>query len=372
MDVIIVGAGPVGLVLAFWLITAGIRITMYEGRTFTRGQVLFILREFYDTFPEEVRQRLKNEGIYLHNKNPLVWIDNGRFIDVHISLLQKFMLEHLQKYPNFILIPHFVTLHELRTQAKSRIIIIADGGGKNSVVRSLFSHPYRSIHVANSAVVTYEGKTINRGTRDNRAFERLRDGQHAFIIHRALPHYGHVGVQLSDQTYQWLISLPENQRLEGFFQTPEGKVAEEVLRAGGYIEVMRKAIGVFPIDLRTAKRFYYKRHHRHYFLVGDAAFTTHYFTGMGLNTGMRAARELVSLLKQKSEKWERYNKIGERLRDNLWDHIVPTELVDMSEIVKYCQGAGNIGRCIIAESRAHKNEDIIRKIRKRRLKRENL
>jgi hypothetical protein len=373
MKILIVGAGPTGLILAYWLISRGHVITMYEGRPFIRGQIIYLLPEFYRLLPPSVREKLNIEGGCQKKDSSLICYQQGKWIEVHISLFQLYLLEYLTSpslSKSFTLIHHFASIEDIAKHPE-KVVIIADGGGRSGLLRRLFHHPYRSLHVANSAVITYEGKLDGQCKASLRKFHELIQGQHAFIIHRALPDYGHFGIQLSDQSYRLLQSLPEGKRLDAFFKLPEGDVAEKVMKIAGYKEVKRKVIGVFPIDLRTAERFFFQQFGKSFFVVGDAAFTTHFFSGLGINRGLMCAQQLVKLLSRSSDRWPKYHTKVVKIRDQLWREAVPPHLVDMSEIVQDCQKRGLDGKCIIVKSKTHPDRRRIKKIFRKELKTES-
>lgn len=364
MDVILIGAGPVGLFCSYWLLCFGFNVSVYEGRDFTRQQMLYTLMEHYEAIPAEVRKKLDSKGVCKKNNNPLLCnCEAADKVDIHISSFQTFMLEYLQKNPKFTFHKNFISYEDI-CKMDQKVVIVCDGGGKNSVVHTLFKNPYKTIHIANSAVITY--KATPEGV-ENKRFEELRDDQQAFVIHSSLPDYGQLGVQLTRKTFGLLKKTEEKDLLPVLMSLPEGKVIKKVIDESGLKNFRDVSLGVFPIDLRTAKRFYKKKDEKHFFLLGDSSFTTHYFTGMGFNTGLKSAKELVHILVNKPEKkWEGYNKIERRLRNYLWDNLIPLHLVDMTDIVEECRDCESTGKCIIKKSITRGNKKIKRNLRKRR------
>lgn len=364
MDVIVVGAGPVGLFFSYWLLCFGFNVSIYEGREFTRGQMLYTLMEHYKAIPEQVRRKLDNEGVCKKNNNPLLCnCESPDKIDIRISSFQTFMLEYLLQNPRFKMHKKVVSFKDIE-EMKQKIVVVCDGGGKTSIVHSLFNNPYKTIHVANSAVITYKATPDGQ---ENKRFEDLRNDQQAFVIHSSVPDYGQLGVQLSSKTFEILKKTEENKILDVLLSLPEGKVIKKVVQESGLKNFRDVTLGVFPIDLKTARKFYVQKGGKHFFLLGDSSFTTHYFTGMGFNTGLKSAKQLVHILVNEDEnKWSSYNKIEKKLRNYLWDNLIPLHLVDMTDIVEECQDCESTGKCIIKKSINRANKKIKRNLRRRK------
>src|SRR5262245_6180060 len=68
-DIIVVGAGPVGLMLSLWLMESGRSVILYENRPFIRKQIVYIEKKFWDRVPPIVQNKLEHHGLCRYQKS---------------------------------------------------------------------------------------------------------------------------------------------------------------------------------------------------------------------------------------------------------------------------------------------------------------
>lgn len=422
---VVIGAGPVGLMTCWQLLRAGAHVHLYERRNeFERNQILWMESQFWDMLPPGVRKTLaKKGGMCQYGDNPLVCdVHDGKYVNILLRAFQDAMLHFLQNetfQSSFICsFTQDVSVSFIQKEHKTtRIVIVCDGGGRNSLLNELWrttensplltdqstmnrvsptpaatatklksqsrkssaamtigttetTSPFKSIHVSNAAVITFRAKCPKQLNQSNEEhlvnFLNGKHPQRAFVTYRALPDHGYIGIQLSDESYAILRDAdmargsPETtaQRLLETFKNkvPEGSIFGEVVKECGYTNLRDIAVNLFPIDLRTAKSFHYRISKHHFFVVGDAAFTTHFFTGTGMNRGFLVTTFLVDLLRQekRAHHWVApYIRFTESTRDQLWDGKIPPVLMDERAEIQSClkQHSNSMGACLIAASR---------------------
>ena len=386
--VVVVGAGPVGLMTSLWLLQAGKHVVLCEGRDFTRTQILYMQDEYWASLPTQVRTELEADGACHYDYLTTVCMPTGPRVSVVIKRLQTVVLAHLiAAFPSeFKVVRTVATLELLRNIPGVRIVIVSSGsggsgggGGKTGIAESLWERAtegetpdglYRKIHVANAAVVTFEARQDPAKAESVEAQQFLRGAPQQMVVRsfRALPDYGYVGVQLSERTMRTLERAPHPRLLPIFRLTPEGGVYAKALDTLGFADVRNEKIAAFPIDLRTARQFHFSEGDAQFYLLGDAAFTTHFFTGMGMNLGLDVASRLVELLLDEGSdayRGDLYETLVAEARDSLWDSVVPLVLPDMDAIIAHCMATSDAGSCMVSGAATVPNQAAIQKLQDR-------
>jgi len=405
--------------LAYWLARAGVSVELWESRpVFSRKQILYMSSEFWDAVPDAVKAELGADGACHYDDNPMLCSPQkrGRYVNLLISSFQRHMLDYLTGADDVASRVHLVSgsparLAELLRPPQS-VLIVADGGGRDSLVHDLWSrtapfpkrsvidgswppgsHPFDAIHVAHAAVVTFDAGVDEEVAR-RRDTEQLvwvqEPKQRAALSFRTLPESAYIGVQLSDATAARLHQSrgaddDGGGAMAAFLDTAEGELYADLLTRSGYRDVRNESLSVFPVHLRSAKRFYYTLRPddsddaqtgspvptTHCFVIGDAAFTTHFFTGTGMNKGLEVGRVLLDLLlNQPESRWPSYSASVARVRDQLWDEVVPKILPDIARAVHMCRQEGTRGidsgpTCLMKQSRLLDDDDAAARIRDR-------
>ena len=171
--------------------------------------------------------------------------------------------------------------------------------------------------------------------------------------------------------------LPEGESpLERSF--PEFALIQHALNL--FTDVKMTAVSVFELTLSTAKEFYRRIDDQYYYLIGDAAFKTHFFTGTGLNRGFASSSILLQLLLKPDFNREllatSFNLAQISMRNKLWKEQIPKFMFDLCKLHSICElkpaelsnedKVVDIAQCffdntkkLFAQPAARRNKDII-------------
>lgn len=392
--VIIVGGGPVGLMIAYWMARQGSGVVLWEPRAhFTRRQILYMSSEFWELVPDPVRQSLGANGGCAYDQNPMICSPTkGKYVNILLGTFQEQMLAFLRSdFGDKIQVtPTAATLEQVELAARAATqdgqecaIVVADGGGRTSLVHELWARDqgpeqggkpaFQYIHASNAAVVTFDANVAPPEELDAATAALLfvdEPKQRAGVAFRTLPNAAYIGVQLTDATTADLMRLDPAQLLPAFLQTAEGDLYKTLLARAGYRDVRGEAISVFPIHLKTARQFYYRLASAHVFVLGDAAFTTHFFTGTGMNRGLEVGKNLVDMLAQQPpSEWPSYEQMVAAIRNALWDNVVPLWLPDMARAIAVCSAKHGPGDdrsiCTLEQSRTLTDQAAVGRVQQR-------
>ncbi len=407
--VTIIGAGPVGLMLANWLCRWGIRVELWEQRQeFNRPQILYMSSEFWRLVPVEVQEALGEHGGVCHyDQNPMLCSkSSGRYVNLLLGAFQTQLMAYLrQAYPQlFSVVGEWATLDKLQERLspsaataidpspRINVVLVADGGGRHSLVHSLWDHTasqplshrprggkkeeqaFQHILASHAAVVTFRASVdeLQAGRQETEQLLFVGEPkQKASMAFRTLPDTAYIGVQLRADTAQALRQFPPEQLMKAFLRTTEGQVYLTTQRKAGYRNVRGEQVSVFPIELRSARQFHYQMGSTHYFLIGDAAFTTHFFTGSGMNKGLELGQQLLDLIFQRPvSEWGSYERMVAQVRDFMRTTVVPEWLPDIAGAIAVCCNGGDGERnvteaeseCILQQSRILLDQDAIQRV----------
>ena len=102
------------------------------------------------------------------------------------------------------------------------------------------------------------------------------------------------------------------------------------------------SVSVFDLTLSSATQFYKRINDQYYFLIGDAAYKTHFFTGTGLNRGFASSSILLQLLLKPDFNREllatSFNLAQIHMRNKLWKEQIPKFMFDLCNLHKTCNG----------------------------------
>ena len=138
---------------------------------------------------------------------------------------------------------------------------------------------------------------------------------------------------------------------------------------------------VFEITLSSAKEFYTRIANQYFYLIGDAAFKTHFFTGTGLNRGFASSKILLQLLLKLEFNNEllatSFNLAQIKMRNTLWKEQIPKFMFDLCNLSKVCNlkphelddqdSVARVAKCFFEKSKKlftkaalkNKNDEII-------------
>lgn len=330
VNVLIVGAGPSGLLTAIYLHRYGFNPFLVDIRKdYTRRQIVTL--DFWTTemfLPNEVMTALRKDGCYVDSPNylfghacyskPLI-IKHPEFpysyritsFAININLVEAALRKHVQKLKIPIIIDPAYKLDTTKGQIKFssngkiynfQYLIGADS--YNSYIRE---------HVfADSGIYLYPPDTnfvasfSFKQRKRIKAYNTLAPGQHmpqdmnnrirTFAIKNGSITFS---VSLSESEYQSLGS--------GFESSPiVTKILKQYFPLYGYnYNEMRDSfisLTKVPINVRRARQFYKRIGKVDCFLIGDAAYSVHFFSGTGINSGFAHAYFLANAMRY-HQKW---------------------------------------------------------------------
>jgi hypothetical protein len=388
-DFIIVGGGPVGLQTAYKLIKSfeehpfklkgseykkpNIYIIEYRQET-KRGQILSMSPIFWSELDIEIKVYLKKHtGLCLYNKNPdsnpidCHEIDDNFLGDenfnanVKLDILQDAYYNYLNGIENVHLIMCNVLTPEILKFSPVVNIILSDGGGKDSVTQKLFKYDYEII-LSYALIITFTAAK-NMANQSNYkeilGYNFKQDNWKKQILTHFVQNSvnpsesgsGYISLQICKDSYDKLKCYIEKNKLNDkskvelikgnqpdFVGIPEKILLNKVLEL--YEVQEYTSCSLIPISLRSATDFYTRKGDQFYFLVGDSAFTTHFFTGTGMNRGFASSTMLLNLLTKPTFNRELlatlYNLSQKKIRDKLWSEIIPSYIFNACKLMNEC------------------------------------
>lgn len=352
-EIIIVGAGPVGLTLALMLSKQGKRICILNAGNVQDGRVLALSYASYnmldalDVWPSEKATpidivNISHQGLGASNiTNENVKLPHLGFTISYNDLCQR-LFNEVSQQQNIEIINAMVTnvvsgkhlssvsyknsLDE-NTTLSCDLAILAEGGKiqLNEIKYQKFDYKQKAI-VAHVTLKNIRNKYI--------AYERFADSG-ALVLLPYMQHYIAIWALNSKVADNYLKNTIEFiAKLDDAFTN----------RLGG-ANIIGK-LHSFPLQLQATKQRVLQR----VVLLGNSAQTVHPVSAQGLNLGLRDAQALSRILATQNDlknecKLDSYNKL--RNKDSSFvinfTHNLVNLLEQKSTIVKHLRGAGIIG-----------------------------
>ena len=391
-NVLIIGGGPVGLLLGLMLSKKNISTVVVEKRaTFTRQQIIILSKKTYQLIPDAVKKVLfdddesngcfvlppsQSQQDYACFKN----IDSEKesnivpFASIRIDLLQYELTQHVKtvygKYPLEILIPsdsdisietsidktHNIAtmtstnlLSNLQKSLELRFDVLVGADGANSFVRQHVMQVDRSFGVYEVINTPRKGRPtiiprnyINAKTGKPykrpigltpEEIQQFKKAEHHTVtaviklapdVSQNFIKYGLTPTQIGkwgerhmyvnpQNRYRFFTSTTQNAYIAltltpmefNDFQLSKNVIVDKIKSLlydvhnikSDDIQIEDKDISFITIDLYRAEEFAQRLNSAGaVFLVGDAAFNIHYFTGNGLNLGVLTAQHLADII----------------------------------------------------------------------------
>ena len=328
-NVLIIGGGPTGLMAAILLSELDhIRhITVVELRAkYTRRQILLINPNTWKLLPNEVKTDLfgkstngKKPGCFVLPPSRDNWArcykEKLPLASIEIRILEQTLFKYIKhnlKHKVTIIRPSEGKLHiEFKNnkvfvnmkEINYDMLIGADGG--NSHVRQhiiktrmIKTSPKRYAFIAMSETQPQKLKGIHESASKSRRRKITRtEDKHAGRFFRTQYGAYYIGLALTKPEYDAVMKA----------KNEENPIPKHIIKRLYAMCDLVNAQCDFPADIVTTSSFpvqvfksgrYSKLTPKPVYLVGDAAMTTHFFTGTGANNGIAIVETLVNLLKK--------------------------------------------------------------------------
>lgn len=304
-NIVIVGAGPVGLTQAIILKKLGFTsIKILEKRKeYTRSQILSIdPTYFYTLYPKRLRKEIEKKVCYrtFISQDSTAMCNLNRYNFDHYTINQNNIVIKIKDFETAL--KSFVKkdisyISKLEIDPKKNVVngnkydILIGADGVNSQVRKeIFKEEFKDIVPGKYFTATFSFccDTYFVNTADKVNFE-FRRNQPRIRVFRS-----------KDGTYTIAMALQE----EEYNKIKKGelpiKFLKYIFKVHGFKGHPKKTMlsyNAFPLEIGHVETVYKKMNGAKYFLVGDSSYSTHYFTGSGLNTGIfnsfMVARDII-------------------------------------------------------------------------------
>lgn len=328
VDVLIVGAGPIGLSLALSLQQTGLRVLLCEARASLALPADAAIGERSLALSYASRMQLEGLGVwpFIQQPSPIRAVEVSqqgsfgqthlradevnlpdlgyvvRYADLHQALLQSLMqaqaassdLLHIvcgvrvQKVQSAAGFSSASLTHTSLDACQTRLItagltVLAEGGG---LANTLFAAQLQEKDYAQSALVA---EIVVQSPQKGVAFERFaKDGPIALLPRGENAQgqfvYGVVATVASSELTGVLAQTPDE--LAQYLQRRFGE------RVGQFVAL--SALRSFPLSLKVLKQVWQP----HVLCLGNAAQSLHPIAGQGLNLGLRDVQTLLALLQK--------------------------------------------------------------------------
>jgi flavin-dependent dehydrogenase len=364
-DIIIIGSGPAGLLSATLSLKLNPKrkIFLVENRPDpTRTIMMWIDNKFLPYIDKSILETInkKNAMCISNTKTPIPCINTEHKYTsvgdeetrIQLNLLELEWRKWLiTEGINFIVIDKSkpLTVTDFK-DIESENIIFADGVASSSS-KSVFNIKHKLL-ISYAIVITFtcELKEIHHG---QDYYNELLLDQNSVVTYYSKPltgnkSVGYIGLQISNETYQKLKDLKGKELIDRLKGVPEGVIYNHI-EHNLYKNIEPEYTGIFPINIQTATHFHTNIDSKNFFIIGDAAYSTHFFSGLGMNRGMDAALKLYELMASKEKNiGELYNEFQIKQRNTLWKDIIPEYLYPISETLSTCKEEI---KCIYEESK---------------------
>ncbi len=318
VKIVIVGGGPVGMLFGIFLskiAPSGTTITVLELRKkYTRQQALLLNKRTLELIPTEIIETLiDKQGCYVtpppfDRRGGCYKYAKTQLMGITISELEKELLEYLKKKTTVTYIRP-IKSQRLSVTLGENVVSVADGNaiktysydyligadGLHSQVRKTFFGE-KNIDLLPE---TLYGLTMIIDVQKNvriydkdKKLPQLKKRQDRVRFFRQSNQSVYLAIALTPEEY---VSFVENDEKIPKKFIP---IIKQYLKLFDIecndLNKCVKDMSYFPIRIFRASKFTDGKR----FLLGDAAFNTHYFTGSGVNVGIDSAYQLANLLSQ--------------------------------------------------------------------------
>lgn len=346
MKILIVGGGPVGLFFVIKLIEHfgnKVEIKLFEKRNeYTRRQIIlfqpYLLKKI---LPEKLLKMFEND--VCHTTRP-AYDDYGFCFDKSlaegqnlVTIVLKDLEQILHKYldsvkkfaKNFEIInQEFNISNKSSKDALDWADLIISAEGKNSYIRDkimkteMVDHPdFSSYGIA----MTFEDKSNPKYVIkfDNNIINAVRRieikepsiAQHRKRFFRSKNKWTYLGLQIDPDEFEGIeMKIDEHGKAEFVFKmlpkNLKDTICEYLKYHGSKPAALDKVkVFVFKIKLAHAEVYARMKDDKPFFVIGDAAISSHFFTAFGINSGFAEVQNLIDILLNYEKNMDGMDKI---------------------------------------------------------------
>lgn len=381
MKVVIVGGGPTGLHLACSIKRRipNYDVTVLEKRSqYSRKQVLLIQKDVLDVLPQKVKEDMKNLGCYVYppGQDTLGRCYNTPVVGGLASIQTRSLEDILKRCA----LEQGVKIRETNVTldtpelAQADVIVGADGASS-----FIAEHVLEAKSLSHQTLETQYGMTFIYKPSKNIKYEGSRDRlispmQYRRRVFRTPDNEYYIGLTISEQTYNTLNLIKQKRGKLTVDNLPQN-VTDAILTAIYSYHKMTPDVAdlnkvemnliLIPFTYRDPVADMVRDNsgkEKLVVLAGDSAFTAHFFSGQGVNSGLRSAEKLAALLEEESgilgnykTLVKKYNRFVKKERQARWSKypvlFLPFEEVDeicnemsRNQVNKFAQELGYVTR----------------------------
>lgn len=318
MKVVVLGGGPVGLYTAARLAQQGIEVTVIEERAkATRRQVVVLDQKTLSRLPPSVVESILGpDGRACYVDSP---VSDSKAIcyrkptdrqgpqraAVELKVFEKALQSYAESVGAIVVRPSKGKLDvevgkAITVDGKSyRYDVLIGADGPNSAVREYLgcgTRPVYPVPTTYALVAIFSGRgTFKRTKARSTKPERKTVQQNSRVFRDRPGDLLYVGLTLPDSVGKQIEQ--DNGRLPPSVKA----VLDASCRAAGTECSDDVDTVVLQVSAQRSNCWFRRQGKQWYFLVGDAAMTTHFFSGSGLNRGFRMAERVAKVLQSPIE-----------------------------------------------------------------------
>lgn len=333
MTIVIVGGGPVGLFMAYLCseITYENIVILEKRIRYTRDQIIVLNKKSFSKLPGPIKDHIYEKECKIYSprgKNPgacFMWKETN-FFTITIAKLEHLLNQYINTIPNIKFIndsevidihPEIIYFLHNRTIFSTDYSLLFGADGTKSIVREYIGG--EPIKILKKPMYSFlgiipEASVLNKGKEG----WKFREKNWRFL---RTPLYSTVTFKIKPNEYKKF----KGKTITGFVdQFPNflqkgiknackrSRAICKFIENGHVLEIDPTYSSIFAVD--------------NIFLIGDAAFSTNYFTGGGLNFGISTCTYLIDLIKEGGDVISRYN--------SLMEIMIMKEIPDIEKVSK--------------------------------------
>jgi hypothetical protein len=348
INIVIIGGGPVGLFTTILLQNSkyinNFKITLIEKRTqYTRENIIALpLNILNKIFPKDLFEKIKVLGCFRKTRVNKCYKNSknlNTFI-IPLNILEKECFKYIDKTKVSI-------IHNCKISKdllKKADILIGTTGCNNYIGDNLIKTKQIHYH-------TYYGLGLFFENKDHKVYnynnsKNLSRPLRYAVFPALKPNRYYMGISISKNTYEIVNNLKNqlNSKMIKINQIPDSiiKIIKNGLKF--YNISNYKNIDLFPIEIKLyhseppIKTFKYNNDSKLAFLIGDTAFTHHFFSGSGIISGFKCAHFVTKMINPlyklgyKPGIVNKYKTYIRNLRKKSWSKYATNLIIPFNEI----------------------------------------